>query len=626
MTVLPIVGLIVAVLIVIVLLLALRQMVNIVQQGQVGVVKRLGEYRFTHEPGLVIISPFIDSLQRVDMREIPVPGDRQDVITRDNVVVTVNATIFTQVVDAQQALFSVKNFDVAIDALARTALRSVIGTMTLDDALSERERINTDVQQQMEVVTDKWGIRISRIEIVEIAPPPQILLALALQKQADQEKRATILESEGRQQSAINVAEGDAQAAVRAAQGQRQAAILRAEGASPGRHPGGRRTGPGHRHRLRRHQGRGARPDVGGHPPARRARSVRRQPQRQDRRALRERRDARRRAGPPERPRLRHPGPAARSLASARSIGAPGLAGSARLGGAEERKRPEEVCGGTASSRRLEPSCSGGVPGGGGDGHGAAGATGPIIGAGGSRHDRRGPVAGRQGLRAVREGNKGQHHRRAPPRVERLPRQPRAHRPEHLRPVRRRRGVAGQGGRGQAGAVRRQGDQRHRRRQHRRQPAGRRPVLRRALDDRHQPHARRLRVGRQPRVRQGLGRAAEDPERRLRSGQAARRSPTRSPTARRPTRTPVPTSSTCRPTSSATTTGRRSSRPTASTKIKSDSGKKFEIGIIGEVLEATPTIVTPAGVAGLTFQDEADAANKVVKQLQQEGCRTRACS
>ena len=230
MTVLPIVGLIVAVLVILVLLLALRQMVNIVQQGQVGVVKRLGEYRFTHEPGLVIISPFIDSLQRVDMREIPVPGDRQDVITRDNVVVTVNATIFTQVVDARQALFSVKNFDVAIDALARTALRSVIGTMTLDDALSERERINTDVQQQMEVVTDKWGIRISRIEIVEIAPPPQILQALALQKQADQEKRASILQSQGQQQSAINVAEGQAQATIRAAEGERQAAILRAEG------------------------------------------------------------------------------------------------------------------------------------------------------------------------------------------------------------------------------------------------------------------------------------------------------------------------------------------------------------------------------------------------------------
>jgi regulator of protease activity HflC (stomatin/prohibitin superfamily) len=219
------------VLVLLVLLLQLRRMVNIVQQGEVGVVKRLGEYRKTHDPGLVIIAPFIDSLERVDMREIPRPGDRQEVITKDNVAVAVNATIFTQVVDAKQALFSIANFAVAIDALARTALRSVIGTLTLDQTLSERERINIDVQQQMEVVTDKWGIRISRIEIVEIAPPPQILQALALEKQADQEKRARILQSEGQQRSAINVAEGEAQAAVRKAQGQREAAILRAEGA-----------------------------------------------------------------------------------------------------------------------------------------------------------------------------------------------------------------------------------------------------------------------------------------------------------------------------------------------------------------------------------------------------------
>ncbi len=225
-------GLVVVALIVLVGLATLRSMINIVQQGQVGVVKRLGEYRKTHEPGLVVIMPFVDSLQTVDMREVPVPGDRQDVITKDNVVVTVNATIFTQVVDAKQALFSVKNFDVAIDALARTALRSVIGTMTLDEALSERERINTDVQEQMEVVTDKWGIRISRIEIVEIAPPPQILQALALQKQADQEKRARILQSEGEQQSAINVAQGQSQAAINPPEGARQAAILEAEGRS----------------------------------------------------------------------------------------------------------------------------------------------------------------------------------------------------------------------------------------------------------------------------------------------------------------------------------------------------------------------------------------------------------
>jgi regulator of protease activity HflC (stomatin/prohibitin superfamily) len=208
----------------------LHSTVNLVQQGSVGVVKRLGEFHGIHEPGLVIIAPFIDSIVFVDMREIPRPGDRQEVITKDNVVVAVNATIFTQVVDAKQALFSIANFDVAIDALARTALRSVIGTLSLDEALSERERINIDVQQQMEAVTDKWGIRINRIEIVEITPPPQILQALALQKQADQEKRAKILQSEGLQQSAVNVADGDRQAAIKEAEGQRQAAILRAEG------------------------------------------------------------------------------------------------------------------------------------------------------------------------------------------------------------------------------------------------------------------------------------------------------------------------------------------------------------------------------------------------------------
>ena len=282
-----IVAIVVAVLVIGVLLLALRQMVNIVQQGEVGVVKHLGEYRKTHEPGLVIIAPFVDSLQRVDMREIPRPGDRQDVITKDNVVVTVNATIFTQVVVAEQALFSIANFDVGIDALARTALRSVIGTMTLDQALSERENINTDVQQQMEAVTDKWGIRINRIEIIEIAPPPKILEALALQKQADQEKRARILQSEGQQQSAINVAEGDAQAAVRTAEGAAAGGDPARRGRAAGGDPRVRGSGPGHRDGLRGDQEGRAGPDAGGHPAARRAGQVRRERQRQDRRAVR---------------------------------------------------------------------------------------------------------------------------------------------------------------------------------------------------------------------------------------------------------------------------------------------------------------------------------------------------
>jgi regulator of protease activity HflC (stomatin/prohibitin superfamily) len=217
---------VVAVLVVIVIF----QTVKVIQQGYVGAVKRLGQFRAIREPGLTFILPFFDDLTRVDIRETPRTGDRQEVITRDNVTVTVNATIFSQVVDAKLALFSVSSYAVAIDQLSRTTLRAVFGSLTLDEALSQRERINAVLQEQMEAVTDKWGIRINRIEIVDITPPAQILQALALQKQADQEKRALILQSEGQQQSAVNIADGQRQAAIKTAEGQKQAAILRAEG------------------------------------------------------------------------------------------------------------------------------------------------------------------------------------------------------------------------------------------------------------------------------------------------------------------------------------------------------------------------------------------------------------
>jgi regulator of protease activity HflC (stomatin/prohibitin superfamily) len=164
------------------------------------------------------------------MRETPRTGDRQDVITRDNVAVAVNATIFSQVIEPRAALFNVSDYLVAIDQQARTTLRNAFGNVSLDEALSSREQINAAMQQQMEQVTDKWGIRINRIEIVDISPPVQILQAMALQKQADQEKRARILQSEGQQQSAVNIADGNRQAAIKQAEGERQAAILRAEG------------------------------------------------------------------------------------------------------------------------------------------------------------------------------------------------------------------------------------------------------------------------------------------------------------------------------------------------------------------------------------------------------------
>jgi regulator of protease activity HflC (stomatin/prohibitin superfamily) len=213
------------------IIIALAQSIKVVQQGFVGVVQRFGRYVApVRPPGVTLILPFVDRLVRVDMRETPRTGDRQEVITADNVAVAVNATIFSQVVDAQMALFAVSNYFVAIDQQARTTLRNAFGNVSLDQALSQRERINASMQEQMEQVTDKWGIRISRIEIVDITPPQQILQAMALQKQADQEKRARILQSEGQQTSAVNIADGNRQAAIKNAEGERQAFILRAEG------------------------------------------------------------------------------------------------------------------------------------------------------------------------------------------------------------------------------------------------------------------------------------------------------------------------------------------------------------------------------------------------------------
>ena len=217
-------------LVILVVLIAVFRAVKVIQQGYVGVVKRLGQFHSVRNPGIVFLVPFIDEMVSVDMRETPRTGDRQDVITRDNVSVAVNATIFSQVVDPQKALFSVSNYFIAVDQLSRTTLRAVFGGMTLDEALSQREQINTQLQTQMESVTDKWGIRINRIEIVDILPPQQILAAMALQKTADQEKRAVILQSEGTQQSQINVATGQRQAAILTAEGEKQAAILAAEG------------------------------------------------------------------------------------------------------------------------------------------------------------------------------------------------------------------------------------------------------------------------------------------------------------------------------------------------------------------------------------------------------------
>jgi regulator of protease activity HflC (stomatin/prohibitin superfamily) len=220
----------IAVIVVLGAIVFLVKAVRVVQQGFVGVVTRFGEYKAIRNPGLTFILPFIEVMKIVDVRETPRTGDRQQVITRDNVAVIVNATIFSQVIDVRLALFTNSDYLVSVDNLARTSVRAVFGSITLDEAFSQRERIGTLLQTQMEEATDKWGVRINRVEVLEITPPEQILQAMALQKQADQEKRAKVLASEGTQMAAVNVADGERQAAIKEAEGAQQSAILRAEG------------------------------------------------------------------------------------------------------------------------------------------------------------------------------------------------------------------------------------------------------------------------------------------------------------------------------------------------------------------------------------------------------------
>ncbi len=222
-------ALITVIVVIVVLVVVLRITVRVVQQGFKGVVKRLGRYHTTHNPGLVLLLPFIDSMTRVDMREVPRRGDKQDVITKDNVAVGVSATIFHQVVDVNKALFEVQDYLIAIDQIGRTALRAVFGTMTLDEALSERQRINTLLGEHIADATEKWGVRVNRIEVLDILPPQNILRAMEEQKEADQHKRSVILKSEGDKQAAINQAEGEAQANITRATAQKQATVLAAE-------------------------------------------------------------------------------------------------------------------------------------------------------------------------------------------------------------------------------------------------------------------------------------------------------------------------------------------------------------------------------------------------------------
>jgi regulator of protease activity HflC (stomatin/prohibitin superfamily) len=202
---------------------------KVVQQGSVGVVQRFGKYKRISQAGITFVTPFIERMVKVDMREFPQTGDKQAVITADNVSLWVSATIFCQVIDVKYALFEINDFQLAVDQLSLTALRAVFGEMTLDQSLSERESINARMQEHMADAVIKWGVRLNRIEILDITPPANVLQAMSEQKEAEQHKVAAILTSEGGQQAAINSAQGRKEAAVLVAEGAKQAAILAAE-------------------------------------------------------------------------------------------------------------------------------------------------------------------------------------------------------------------------------------------------------------------------------------------------------------------------------------------------------------------------------------------------------------
>lgn len=232
----------IAILIVILLAIIGIKCIKILRPYEKGVIERLGKYQRTVGSGIVVLIPFIETLQKVDLREQVVDVPPQEVITKDNtVVVVVDCVIFYEVVDAFNATYHVVDFYQAITKLAQTNLRNIIGDLELDQTLTSREMINAELREVLDEATDKWGSRVVRVEIQKIEPPQDIVDAMSKQMKAERMKRASILEAEGYKQSEIKKSEGDKQATILEAEGNaesikkmaeadKQAAILRAEG------------------------------------------------------------------------------------------------------------------------------------------------------------------------------------------------------------------------------------------------------------------------------------------------------------------------------------------------------------------------------------------------------------
>lgn len=204
--------------------------VKTISQGKVGLVETLWKYSWTKNPGLTFIIPGVQQIKMVDIREQVIDVPEQRIITQDNVSVAVDGVVYIQITDPFQAIYDVNNVLNAVISLAQTNLRSVLGTMSLDQTLSNRENINAKLLESLDKETMKWWVKVLRVEIQRLDPPMDIQEAMSKQMKAEREKRAQILEAEGYKQSQITKSEGDKQSEILRAEAKKQSDILKAEG------------------------------------------------------------------------------------------------------------------------------------------------------------------------------------------------------------------------------------------------------------------------------------------------------------------------------------------------------------------------------------------------------------
>ena len=235
--------------IVVLAVIFVKMAVVIIPQSETKIIERLGKYYDTLQPGINVIIPFIDRCKpivtmirgryvyssSIDLREQVYDFDKQNVITKDNIQMQINALLYFQIVDPFKAVYEINNLPNAIEKLTQTTLRNIIGEMELDQTLTSRDTINTQLRAVLDDATNKWGIKVNRVELQDIIPPSSVLQALEKQMQAERNKRATILTSEGQKQAAILQSEGEKTSTINRAEAAKQQEILRAEGEAQAR-------------------------------------------------------------------------------------------------------------------------------------------------------------------------------------------------------------------------------------------------------------------------------------------------------------------------------------------------------------------------------------------------------